>query len=35
VRQPPEIEDEDISQWFREKVWNLVGWDILTREGEW
>jgi len=30
---PPKIEDEEIPQWFREKIWRLVGWDILTREG--
>jgi len=32
---PPKIEDEDLPQWFREKIWDLVGWDILAREGNW
>ena len=26
------IVDEDVEQWYKEEVWRLVGWDIMTRE---
>lgn len=29
---PPKIEDEDVPEWFSEKIWYLVGWDILAKE---
>lgn len=32
---PPKIEDEDVPQWFTEKIWGLVGWDILASEEDW
>jgi hypothetical protein len=35
VPAPPKVEDKDVLQMFREKIWGLVGWDILTREEDW
>jgi len=32
---PVELEEEDVMDWFKEKVWKLVGWDVLAKEGDW
>jgi hypothetical protein len=32
VSKPPKVDDEDVSSWFQEQVWKLVGWDLLARE---
>ncbi|KAF2426290.1 hypothetical protein EJ08DRAFT_736463 [Tothia fuscella] len=29
------VEDADLEDWFREKVWGLVGWDLLTKVSDW
>jgi hypothetical protein len=33
--QSPKVEDEGVSQWFREEVWRLIGWDLLGRSEQW
>ncbi|KAF2087375.1 hypothetical protein K490DRAFT_65766 [Saccharata proteae CBS 121410] len=30
--QPPKADDEDMTDWFRQEVWRLLGWEILGRE---
>jgi hypothetical protein len=35
VPPPPKVEDVDTPQWFREEMWRLIGWDILSREDGW
>ena len=31
----PKIKEAEVQDWFREEVWRLVGWEILSREGDW
>lgn len=31
IPKPPKVDDGDFSSWFTEKVWKLVGWDLLAR----
>jgi len=31
----PRVDDADTSQWFKEEIWKLVGWDILSRDIAW
>lgn len=32
---PPRVEDSEIPDWFREEMWRLLGWEILSREDGW
>ncbi|KAK3079317.1 hypothetical protein LTS18_005156 [Coniosporium uncinatum] len=32
---PVELEQEEVGDWFKEKVWKLVGWELLAQEGDW
>lgn len=32
---PPVLDEADVPEWFKDQVWKLVGWDILTRVGDW
>ena len=29
----PKIKEVDVQEWFKEEVWRLLGWDILSKEG--
>jgi hypothetical protein len=31
----PKVEDKDVGGWFSGEVWRLIGWDLLSREGQW
>ncbi|KAF2659843.1 hypothetical protein K491DRAFT_712374 [Lophiostoma macrostomum CBS 122681] len=31
----PRVEEKDVGDWFSGEVWRLVGWDLLSREGQW
>lgn len=35
VPPPPKVDDVDIATRFREDMWRLIGWDILSRADEW
>jgi len=32
---PVELEQEEVGDWLKEKVWKLVGWELLAQEGDW
>lgn len=31
----PKVKDVEVKEWFREEVWRLLGWEILSHEDEW
>ncbi|KAK3721561.1 hypothetical protein LTR37_003117 [Vermiconidia calcicola] len=31
----PKVKEAEVQEWFQEEVWRLLGWDILSREGDW
>lgn len=31
----PNVKEPDAQEWFKEEVWRLLGWDILSRESGW
>lgn len=31
----PAVKEADVQEWFKEEVWQLLGWEILAREGGW
>ena len=31
----PILKEAEVQEWFKEEVWRLLGWDILSREGGW
>ena len=31
----PKVKEVDMQDWFKEEIWRLIGWDILSREGDW
>lgn len=31
----PKIKEVEVSDWFQEEVWRALGWEILSKEGEW
>ena len=30
----PRIKEAEVQDWFKEEVWRLLGWEILSKEGE-
>lgn len=30
----PKVDESEVSEWFTEEVWSVLGWDILAREGD-
>lgn len=30
----PKIKEAEVQGWFKEEVWRLLGWEILSKEGE-
>ena len=32
IAAPPNVDDKDVSAWFSEQVWRLVGWEVLGRD---
>ena len=30
----PKVKEADVQDWFKEEVWNLLGWEILSRESD-
>lgn len=33
--QPPKIKEVDVQEWFKEEVWRLLGWEVLSKEVDW
>ncbi|KAF1962341.1 hypothetical protein CC80DRAFT_588901 [Byssothecium circinans] len=31
----PKVTDKTVEEWYQDRVWELVGWDIMARETEW
>lgn len=31
----PRVKEADALDWFKEEMWRLLGWEILSKEGEW
>jgi hypothetical protein len=31
----PRIKEPEVQDWFKGEMWRLLGWDILSKEGEW
>lgn len=31
----PKVKEAEVQDWFKEEVWRLLGWEILSKEGEW
>ncbi|KAK5113753.1 hypothetical protein LTR85_010770 [Meristemomyces frigidus] len=31
----PKVKEVEVQDWFKEEVWRLLGWEILSKEGEW
>jgi hypothetical protein len=31
----PKIKETEVPDWFQSEMWRLLGWDILSKEGEW
>lgn len=31
----PKAKEPDIQEWFKEELWRLLGWEILSRDSEW
>lgn len=31
----PAVKEAEVQDWFKEEVWRLLGWDILSRDGGW
>ncbi|RMY03222.1 hypothetical protein D0867_10766 [Hortaea werneckii] len=31
----PKVKEAEVQEWFREEVWRLLGWEVLSKEGGW
>lgn len=31
----PKVKEVEVQDWFKEEMWRLLGWEILSKEGEW
>jgi len=31
----PKVKEAEVQDWFKEEVWRLLGWEILSKEGDW
>ncbi|KAI7226172.1 hypothetical protein KC330_g8909 [Hortaea werneckii] len=31
----PKVKEAEVQEWFREEVWRLLGWEVLSKEGAW
>lgn len=31
----PKVKEVEVQEWFKEEMWRLLGWEILSKEGEW
>lgn len=31
----PKVKEADVQDWFKEELWRLLGWEILSKEGDW
>ena len=31
----PKVKESDVQDWFKEEMWRLLGWDILSRDVDW
>ncbi|KAI6855792.1 hypothetical protein KC338_g8705 [Hortaea werneckii] len=31
----PKVKEAEVQDWFKEEVWRLLGWDVLSKEGGW
>lgn len=31
----PKVKEAEVQDWFKEEMWRLLGWEILSKEGEW
>lgn len=31
----PKVKEAEVQEWFKEEVWRLLGWEVLSKEGEW
>ncbi|KAI6878351.1 sure-like protein [Hortaea werneckii] len=31
----PKVKETEVQEWFKEEVWRLLGWEVLSKEGDW
>lgn len=31
----PKVKEPEVQDWFKEEMWRLLGWEILSKEGDW
>ncbi|KAI7544688.1 sure-like protein [Hortaea werneckii] len=31
----PKVKEAEVQEWFKEEVWRLLGWEVLSKEGGW
>ncbi|KAI7363852.1 hypothetical protein KC336_g21538, partial [Hortaea werneckii] len=31
----PKVKEAEVQEWFKEEVWRLLGWEVLSKEGDW
>lgn len=31
----PKVKEVEVQEWFKEEVWRLLGWEVLSKEGGW
>ncbi|KAI7164624.1 sure-like protein [Hortaea werneckii] len=31
----PKVKEAEVQEWFKEEVWKLLGWEVLSKEGAW